>query len=78
MRRILIVAALCAGCTQEQVMVRATAHVVGCDADDVVLGNVEREGTRPRRWTAICRSFVWVCRSERGSISCRNSTLVTP
>jgi len=73
---LMVVAALDLACTQEQVMVKASARLIGCSPEDVALENIHREGTRPRAWTATCRSQVWACTSGSGRLTCRLGTRV--
>ena len=74
LQAILVIVTVCVGCSQEQVLTKVSARLVGCPPQDVVIGDVHREGTRPRRWTVACQSRAWECGNTGGRVTCRSGT----
>jgi hypothetical protein len=71
-RRLVLIVVLCVSCTQQEVMTDVTSRIVSCPAEELVLGDIQREGTRPRTWTASCGATTWQCGNKGGRVTCRS------
>lgn len=73
-RSLLVAFAFCTtlGCgSQEHLLAKISGSQMGCAADDVLISDVQRSGSRPRTWTATCREKAWECKNTWGRVVCR-------